>query len=170
MKAINSGFYWLHAAREVRDYIRNCPSCQVQTTHPAKPSSLLQPLEVPPYAWHIVTTDYITGLPLTPKGNNAIVVFVDKLTKYVYAVPCNEKSTAVDWANMYVEHVFQHEGLSSVVISDRGPQFNSAFNKALALRLGITWNMSTARHPQTDGQTERANRIVEDVVRHFLLT
>ena len=168
LKAINSRFYWLHADQEVRDYIRNCPSCQVQTTHPNKPSGLLQPLDVPPYAWHTVTTDYITGLPLTPKGNNAIIVFVDKLTKYVYAVPCNEKSNAVDWANMYVEHVVQHEGLSAVIISDRGPQFNSAFNKALALRLGITWNLSTARHPQTDGQTERANRIVEDVLRHFI--
>lgn len=93
---------------------------------------------------------------------------MDKLTKYVYVVPCNEKSTAVDWANMYVEHVVQHEGLSSVVISDREPQFNSAFNKALALRWGVAWNISTARHPQTDGQTERANIIVEDVLRHFV--
>ena len=96
----------------MRNFIRNCPSCQVQTTHPAKPAGLLQPLNVPPYAWHTVTTDYITGLPLTPKGNNAISVFVDKLTKYVYAVPCNEKSSAVDWANMYVEHVVQHCGMS----------------------------------------------------------
>jgi len=93
---------------------------------------------------------------------------VDKLTKYVYAVPCSDTSDAVDWANMYVEHVVQHEGLSTVIISDRGPQFNSAFNKALALRLGIKWNLSTARHPQTDGQTERANRIIEDVLRHFV--
>lgn len=114
------------------------------------------------------STDYITGLPLTPKGSNAIAVFVDNLTKHVYAVPCNEESTAVQWASMYVEHVVQHEGLSSVIISDRGPQFNSAFKKALALRLGITWVMSTACHPQTDGQTGRANRIVEDVLRHFV--
>ena len=113
------------------------------------------------------TTNYITGL-LTAKGNNAIAVFVDKLTKYVYAVSCSYKSDAVDWANMYVEHVVQHEGLSVVMISHRGPHFNSAFNKALALRMGITWNLSTARHPQTDGQTERAIRIVEDVLRHFV--
>ena len=88
LKAIKRPFYWLHANREVRDYIRNCPSCQVQTTHPAKPSGLLQHLDVPPYAWHTVTTDYVTGLPLTPKGNlnNAIVVFMDKLTRYVCAL------------------------------------------------------------------------------------
>ena len=55
-----------------------------------------------------------TGLPLTPKRNTAVAVFVDKMTKYVYAAPCNEKSNAVDWASMYVEHVVQHEGLSAV--------------------------------------------------------
>ena len=168
LKSITTRFYWPNVEREVRDYVRNCSSCQLRTTHPSKPAGLLQPLDVPPYAWHTVTTDYITGLPCTPKGNNAIAVFVDKLTKYVCELPCTDKSDAVDWANMYVEHVVQHEGLSNVIISDRGPQFNSAFNRALAVRLGITWNLSTARHPQTDGQTECANRIIEDVLRHFV--
>ena len=69
LKAVKGRFYWPHADAEVRNYIRNCPSCQVQTTHSAKPAGLLQPLDVPPYAWHTVTTDYITGLPLTPKGH-----------------------------------------------------------------------------------------------------
>ena len=153
---------------KVRDYCRACPQCQLHNASSRNPTGLLQPLDVPPHAWHTVTTDYITGLPRTPKGNNAIAVFVDKLTKYVHAVPCKDTSTAVDWADMYVEHVVQHEGLCTTIISDRGPQFNSAFNKALALRLGITWNLSTARHPQTDGQTERANRIIEDILRHFV--
>ncbi|KAL0052364.1 hypothetical protein WJX82_000917 [Trebouxia sp. C0006] len=81
LKAIKSRFYWRYADKEVSDYIRNCPSCQLQTTRPSKPAGLLQPLDVPPYAWHTVTTDYITGLTCTPKGNNAIAVFVDKLTK-----------------------------------------------------------------------------------------
>ena len=69
---------------------------------------------------------------------------------------------------MYVEHGVQHEGLSAVVISDRRPHSISAFNKALSLRLGSSWNMFTARHPQTDGQTVRANRIIEDVMRNFV--
>ena len=92
--------------------MRNCSSCQLQTIHPSKPAGLLQPLDVPSYAWHTMTTDYITGLPLTPKGNNATAVFVDKLTMYEYAVPCSDQSDAADWANMYVQHVVQHEGLS----------------------------------------------------------
>ena len=110
-----------------------------------------------------VVTDYITGLPLTAKGPNAIAVFVDKLTKYVYAVPCSNTSDATDWAHMYVEHVVQHQGLSELIMSDRGPQFISTFNKALAARLGIKWSLSTAHHLQTDGQ-----RVIQDVVRHFV--
>ena len=83
---------------------------------------------------------------------NPIAMFVCKLTKHVYAVPCTDKSNVVDWANIYVHHVVQHEGLATVIISDRGPQLISKFNQALAIRLGEKWKLSTARHPQTDEQ------------------
>ena len=69
---------------------------------------------------------------------------------------------------MYVQHVVQHERLSHVIISDRGPQFNNKFYKGLSTRSEISWRLSTARHPQTDGQTERVNRVIEDVLRHFV--
>ena len=115
-----------------------------------------------------MTTDYITGLPPTPNGNNAILVFVCKLTKYVYAIACSDKSSAVDWADMYIQHVVQHEGTARVIISDRGPQFISSFNQALSTMLGSQWKLSSARHAQTDGQTERVNRVIEDVLRHFV--
>ena len=140
LKAIDQRFFWRRAAQEVSDYIKHCPSCQANKSKPSKPSGLLQPLDVPLAPWHTVTTDYITGLPLTAKRHNAIAVFVDKLTKYVYAVPCSNTSDATDWTRMYVEHLVQHQGLSEVIISDRGPQFISTFNKALAARLGIKWN------------------------------
>ena len=157
----------LTRGREVRNYVRNCPSCQVQTNKPAKPAAYCNLLMFHRMLGTLpLLTTLLVCLSLPKAIMQLLSVFVDKLTKYVYAVPC--KSNAVDWANMYVEHVGQHEGLSAVIISDRGPQFISAFNQALALRLGITWNMSTARHPQTDGQTERANKVIEDVLRHFI--
>lgn len=62
LKAISSRFLCKDAAQEVCDHMRHCPSCQLQTTHPSKPTALLQPLDVPPYPWHTITTDYITGL------------------------------------------------------------------------------------------------------------
>ena len=103
--AINSRLFWRNAHQEVRKHIRHCPSCQLQTSNPSKPTGLLQPLDVPPFAWHTVTTDYITGLPVTADGHNAIAVFVDKLTRYVYVVSCIDTSDSVDWANLYVQHV-----------------------------------------------------------------
>lgn len=119
MKAISGCFYW--PLLLARDYICNCPNCWLQTTNPSKPAALLQPLEVPPHAWHTVTTEYITSLPLTPRGKSAILVFVGKLTKLVYAVDCTDTSDADDWANMYLKHVVQHQGLAFAVISDRSP-------------------------------------------------
>ena len=67
-----------------------------------------------------------------------------------------------------MQFVVQHEGLSPVIISDRDPQFVSTFNKQLAARLGFQWRLSTARHLQTDGQTELVDRVIEDVLRHFV--
>ena len=66
LKAIKNRFYWPTADMEVRHYVCNCHSCQVQTPCPARPSGLLQPSDVPPYAWHTVITERVTGLPLTP--------------------------------------------------------------------------------------------------------
>lgn len=126
------------------------------------------PPEVPPRPWHTVTIDYVTGFPKTEASNDAIAVYVDKLTKYVHLVACSKESSAIDWVNMFVDHVHVHHGLPEKLISNRGTQFTSAFNQSLAQRLGYAWALSTARHPQTDGQTERANRIVEDVLRHFV--
>ena len=81
IKAINSRFFWRNAHQEVCDYIRHCSSRQLQTSLPSKPTGLLQSLEDPPFAWHTVTTDYVTELPVTADGHNASAVFVDKLTK-----------------------------------------------------------------------------------------
>jgi len=110
----------------------------------------------------------VTGLPKTARGNTAIVVFVDSLTKHGYLVACSKESSAVDWVNMYLDHVYVHHGLSEKLNYDRGPQCRSVFNQSLAQRFGYTWALSTARRPETDGQTERTNRLIEDIFRHFV--
>ena len=94
LKAIKSRFYWLNADRRCVTMNVTVPTVKCRLLIP-KPAGLLQPLDAPLYAWHAVTTDYLTGLPVTLKGNNAIDVFVEKLTKYMYAVPCNQKYNAV---------------------------------------------------------------------------
>jgi hypothetical protein len=112
--------------------------------------------------------DLITDLPRTPQGHDAILVFVDKLTKYVHLVPTTKTCTSAELSRLFVTHIFQYHGMIKTLISDRDPRFTSAFWRAFCRRLQIQPRFSTAFHPQTDGQTERANRVVEEVLRHFV--
>ena len=104
---------------------------RLQLAHPAKPSGLLQPLDVRLWLLHTVTTDHMAALLLTPNGNNAIAAFVCKNTKYVHEWFCSDKSDAHDWARVYVEHVVQHEDTAHVIISHCGARFSGNFNQAL---------------------------------------
>ena len=168
VKNITRYFTWPNIWADTESYIAHCPSCQVNKGKPQKPYGQLQPNEVPPYPWHTVTTDYVTGLPLTADKHDAIAVFVDALTKYIIIAPCTKESTGADWAHMFMNNVHTHFGLPKHILSDRGPQFTSLFNKVLAERLGYSWKLTTAYAPWSDGQTERANRLIEDVLRHFV--
>ena len=88
----------------------------------------------------------------------------------MHIVPTTTKCTAQTWADLFIEHIFCNHGLPLEIISDRGPQLAGKYNRALADRLKMTWNMSTAFHPQSDGQTKRMNRIVKDMLRHFVIS
>ena len=153
---------------DISNYICTCVSCQRSKRLATKLAGLLQPLHVPKGPWDSVSTDFITGLPKTKAGFHAIVVFIDRLTKYVHLAHTTTECTAQTWAELFMQHVFCNHGCPLEVIYDRGPQFAGNYTRSLANRLRITWNISTAFHPQTDGQTERTNRTVEDMLRHFV--
>lgn len=159
---------WQGMFTDINYYVRTCLSCQRSKRVSGKPSGLLQPLHIPHGPWDSVSTDFVTGLPKTKAGFDAILVFVDRLTKYVHIAPTTTKCTTKAGADLFVQHIFCNHGLPLETISDTGPQFASKYAHALADRISINWNMSTAFHPQTDGQTERMNRTVEDMLRHFV--
>ena len=92
---------------------------------------MLKPLEIPDSRWHTVTMDFIMDLPQSACHNNAILVIVDKLTKYVILVPTTKNCTSEDVSRIFVTHVFQHHGMPKVLVSDRDPSFTSAFWKSL---------------------------------------
>lgn len=125
-------------------------------------------MPIPPEPWSDISLDLITDLPLTPRGHDAVVVFVDRLTKRCHFAPTRTRCTGRDVATIFVEHVFRHHGLPRRIVSDRDPRFTGAFWKEVFHLLGTKLQMSTAQHPQTDGQTERTNRVLEESLRHFV--
>jgi transposase InsO family protein len=112
--------------------------------------------------------DFITQLPVTKKGYDAIAVFVDRLTKMVHFAPTYTDCSSKNVARLFNDTVFKHHGLPSELISDKDPRFTSKFWTELTRLLGTKLKMSTAFHPQTNGQMERSNRVLEDYLRHYI--
>lgn len=161
-------FVWPKMYEEIQQYVKTCLACQSNKPSSQLPIGLLQPLPIPPHPWHTVSMDLITQLPRTDTGFDAIYVIVCKLTKYVYYIACLTADSAVDLADRFFKHVVRHRGVPKVIVSDRDTRFTSIFWRSLWKLLGTQLAMSTAFHPQSDGQTERANRTLEEGLRAYI--
>ena len=114
--------------------------------------------------------DFIVGLPRTPKGNDSIWVIIDQLTKIAHFLPVRSDFSARKYADLYVARIVSLHGVPKTIISDRGSQFTSHFWKHLHSALGTRLIHSSAYHPQTSGQVERVNQVLEDMLRTCTLT
>ena len=161
-------FYWRGMFKYVEEYVQSCHSCQMMKSTNVKPAGLLQPLHIPAYPFQSVSMDLITGLPKTSNKFDTIVVMVCRLTKYVILIPTVEKLSAEGFAQLWVDHLVSKHGCPESIVSDRDVRFTSAFWKTLNGLVGAEAHMSTAFHPQSDGQTERMNRLLEETLRHFV--
>ena len=160
-------FYWPKMGLDVKRFVKSCDICQ--RTKPGRlRTGLLQSLPIPKGPWEDIAMDFITGLPRTAAGHDAIYTFVDRLTKCVHLVPTTTSIDAKGSAELYIANVFRLHGLSSSIVSDRDPRFTAAFFREVFQLLGTKLCFSTANHPQTDGLTERVNRLVEDILRAFI--
>ena len=112
--------------------------------------------------------DLITHLPKTKKGYGSLLVIVDYLTKMIVTRPTYGTATAVDIAKLFVDSVVRVHGLPRTIVSDRDRKFTSNFWKEVFKNMGTTLAMSSGFHPQTDGQTERANRTIEEILRAYV--
>lgn len=112
--------------------------------------------------------DFITQLPKTQKGKDAIVVFVDRLSKMTHFAAIRTDISAEGVADMFFDRVVSQHGLPESLVTDRDSKFTGAFWTQLCSRMGMQQCMSTAYHPQSDGQTERMNRVLEDYLRHYV--
>jgi hypothetical protein len=167
-KLLKRYFWWPAMRTDVEAYVRTCDSCQRVKSANRAPAGLLQPLPVPERPWQSISMDFITCLPVTPRGHDTILVVVDRLTKLSHFLPMRETTDAAGVAALLREQVFRLHGLPENIVSDRDTRFTSEFFKALCAALGVGQHMSTAYHPETDGQTERVNRTLEDMLRHYV--
>ncbi|KAE8969139.1 hypothetical protein PR002_g27525 [Phytophthora rubi] len=164
--AVSRDFFWPHMYKWVRKWVRTCETCQ--RVKPSKSSQApLRPLPIATEAWRSVSMDFIFELPPDAEGRTGVLVFVDRFTKMVHLIPVSDTVTAAETAAHYIGYVFRHHGLPESIVSDRDPRFTSAFWSSLFQLLGTKLSMSTAAHPETDGQTERVNRVLEDVLRSY---
>jgi hypothetical protein len=165
---MKQNFFWAKMDEEVRDYVRSCDTCQRDKVSRHKRYGLLQPLEIPYRPWTSISMDFITTLPESD-GFTQIWVIVDRLTKMAHFIPLKtkEESPVKDLAVIFAKEIWRLHGLPSDIVSDRDTRFTSHFWRELTKHLGIELSMSTAFHPQADGQTERINAILEQYLRHF---
>jgi hypothetical protein len=163
-----SGVAWPGMRKDVASFVAACPHCQVNKPSNQKPAGLLQPLPIPVERWDTISMDLITDLPTTLSRHNAVVVFVDKLSKMVELVPCKKSIDAAGFAELFVNAVVFRYGVPRVIISDRDPRFTAHFMREVMQMLGTKQALSTAFHPQTDGQTENVNKVLETFLRHYV--
>ncbi|KAF1322519.1 reverse transcriptase, partial [Globisporangium splendens] len=164
--SLSRDYYWPHMYKWVRKYVRTCEICQ-RVKPSGSTQAPLRSLPVPSDSWKSVSMDFIFGLPRDKHGRNGILVFVDRFSKMVHLAPVSDKISAGKTAKVFVDVVFRLHGLPVEIVSDRDTRFTSEFWRALFGLLDTKLAMSTVVHPETDGQTERVNRVLEDVLRSY---
>jgi len=155
MELGSRNFYWPKMEDDVRKYCNECDNCQRTKAPRHAKHGLLHPLELASKPWTHISTDFITDLPESQEYKNILVV-VDRFTKMAHFIPIiNREATEV--ARAYLNGVWKYHGIPEDIVSDRDATFTGQYIANLYDYLGIKRSMSTAYHPQTDGQTERMN-------------
>src|SRR5271169_188234 len=157
-------YYFLNIHSYVKKYVSTCDLCSHGKTPRHLKHSELAPLPAPSGPWKGISCDFVTDLPVS-KGYDSLFVVGDRLTKMFHLVPCTKTTTAPEFAQIFIDYVIRLHGIPDSIVSDRGSIFTSQFWTALSKALNLKKRLSTAFHPQTDGQTERMNQTVEQYLR-----
>jgi hypothetical protein len=156
--------------KEITQYVAWCDTCQRTKEEHQRPAGLLQPLPVPKWKWEEIGMDFVIGLPQTQKGNDSIWVKIDCITKVAHFIPVKTAFRGANLARIYLKEMVRLHGIPRRIVSDRGTQFTSKFWMSLQQAMGTKLDFITAYHPQLDGQMERINKVLEDLLRAYVLT
>ena len=159
--------WWVGLSRGVQDFIDGCQVCKANRAPNDLPAGLLHSLPIPVNVWDSVSMDFVGPLPVSKDGYDCILVLVDRLSKMILLRPCNTTITAIETGRLLIDMMMPMGKLPTSIISDRDVRFTSAAWGQLWKKLGTKLAMSTAYHPQSDGQTERANRTIQTMLRSY---
>ncbi|QSZ33873.1 hypothetical protein DSL72_005446 [Monilinia vaccinii-corymbosi] len=164
---LSKQYYWPGMPTTIAQYIRNCHACKRSSVPRDRTPGLLHPLPVLERAWQDITMDYCS-FNKDKHGYDNVLVIVDRLTKQAISTPCHKEVDSREQAKLYLYHVYRYYGAPRTIVSDRGPQFISDFWQEFNRLLGTDIKLSTAHHPQTDGQTEIYNQYLQQRLRPFV--
>jgi hypothetical protein len=160
-------FIWPGMRQMIYNYVDACSICQKAKYSRKKPSGLLNPLPISSRPWKDISMDFIVKLPVS-NGFDSILVVVDRFSKMSHFIPVSEKISSVELVEVVFNYIFKLHGIPDTIVSDRGPQFISNFWKELWSFVGSKACLSTAAHPESDGQTERTNQSLEQYLRCYV--
>src|SRR6266536_63615 len=164
---VNSRYYWPGLGNDIDQYCANCHICRRSHVPRDKKPGFLQQLPVPDRPWQHITIDF-KKCPESKTKHNMVAIFVDRLGKRPITVPVRDTITAKELVPVFLMHVARHVGLPDSIVTDCGPQFISDFWNEVCKRLKIKVKLSTANHPQTDGQTEIVNQYFDQRLRPYI--
>jgi len=174
LELIRRNYSWPGMTSYIELYVSSCNVCQHSKLPHRPPQGLLKPLPIPKRPWSSISWDHITELPpsfRSPSSKNppysAILVIIRRLTKLAHFIPTRTTDNATTLAQQFITNVYRPHGLPADIVSDRGATFSSAWWREVTRLLGTRTNLSTAFHPQSDGQTERTNQTIEHYIRAF---
>ncbi|GJV13656.1 putative reverse transcriptase domain-containing protein [Tanacetum coccineum] len=162
-------YWWPGMKKDIAEYVSKCLTCLKVKAEHQRPSGLLQQPEIPVWKWEGIAMDFVTKLPRTSSGHDTIWVIVDRLTKSAHFLPMREDYKMERLARLYLNEIVARHGVPISIISDRDSRFTSRFWQSMQEALGTRLDMSTAYHPQTDGQSERTIQTLEDMLRACVL-
>ena len=160
-------YYWPKMGEDVQAYVKSCLVCQMDKTEMKNAAGLLQPLPIPERPWESISMDFITGFPKVHDFKSIFVV-VDRLSKYVVFIPAPDACPVEEATKLFFSNVVKHFGSPRDIVSDQDARFIGRFWVELFKLLGSELKFSTTNHPQTDGQTERINALLEEYLRHYV--
>jgi len=160
-------YYWPKMRETIKQYVKSCDICQRTKVVRYAPYGLMKPNEAPDQPWKSISMDFITDLLLW-RGLDAVLNVIDRLTKMAHFIPCTKDMDAKEFQETFLREIFRLHGLPRDIITDQGSIFTSDLWKETTKKLGIERRLSTDFHPQTNGQTERANSTLEQYLRAYV--